>query len=48
MTEAEELEREIMEKAQRLAALRQAEPDVEVEDYVFQTRDGDLQPFRWA
>ncbi|MGI9488142.1 MAG: DUF899 family protein [Geminicoccaceae bacterium] len=42
MTEAEELEREIMEKAQRLAVLRRAEPDVEVEDYAFQTPDGEV------
>lgn len=42
MTEAEELEREIMEKAERLAALRQAEPVVEVEDYAFRTPDGEV------
>lgn len=41
MTEIEALEREIMEKTQQLTALRQAEPGVEVEDYVFQTQDGD-------
>ena len=42
MTEAEALEREIMEKAQQLATLRQAEAAVEVEDYTFQTPDGEV------
>ncbi|MGI9490863.1 MAG: DUF899 family protein [Geminicoccaceae bacterium] len=42
MTEAEKLEYEIMEKAQQLAALRREEGDVEVEDYVFQTVDGEI------
>lgn len=40
MTEAEKLEFEIMEKAQRLAALRREEGDIEVTDYAFQTSDG--------
>lgn len=42
MTEAEELEREIMAKAERLAALRRAAPVVEVKDYAFQTLEGDV------
>lgn len=42
MNDAEKLEREIMEKAQQLAALRREEPDVDVEDYSFQTVDGDV------
>ena len=42
MNEAARLEREIMEKAQQLATLRQAEPDIDVEDYSFQTLDGDV------
>jgi len=41
MTEAEKLEFEIMEKAQQLAALRQAEGDIEVSDYAFQTSGGE-------
>ena len=40
MTEAEKLEYEIMQKAQQLAELRRQEPDVEVEDYPFQTAGG--------
>jgi predicted dithiol-disulfide oxidoreductase (DUF899 family) len=42
MNDSEKLEREIMEKAQQLAALRRAEPDVEVENYAFQTMDGEV------
>lgn len=42
MNEAARLELEIMEKAQQLAALRQAEADVDVEDYSFQAADGDV------
>ncbi len=42
MSEAEKLEYEIMEKAQQLAALRQKERDVKVEDYVFQTLGGEV------
>ena len=42
MTEAEQLEREIMEKSQQLAALRQAEDDAGVGDYSFQTLDGEV------
>jgi predicted dithiol-disulfide oxidoreductase (DUF899 family) len=41
MTEADTLEAEIMEKAQRLAALRKAEPPVEIGDYAFQTEGGE-------
>lgn len=41
MTEAEELEAEIMEKAMRLAALRAKDPVTEVPDYAFQTLDGE-------
>ena len=41
MSEAEALEREIMEKAQRLAALRRQETPFAVPDYAFQTRDGE-------
>ena len=40
MTEAEKLEFEIMEKAQKLAALRQQDGGVEVTDYAFQTLAG--------
>ena len=40
MTEAEKLEFEIMEKAQKLAALRQQDGGVEVSDYAFQTLAG--------
>jgi len=43
MTEAQKLEMEIMEKSQQLAALRQAEVAVEVEDYTFSTSSGDVQ-----
>lgn len=42
MTEAQKLEFEIMEKAKQLAALRRAEPDIAVEDYVFRTADGEI------
>lgn len=42
MTEADELEREIMEKCQKLASLRRAEGDVAVEDYTFRTGDGEI------
>lgn len=41
MTEAQELEFEIMQMTQRLAELRQAEADVEVNDYAFQTLAGE-------
>ena len=41
MTEADELEREIMEKAQRLAALRREEAGIEVTDYSFRTLGGE-------
>lgn len=41
MSEAEKLEAEIMEKAQTLAALRKAEPPVEVKDYAFETLTGE-------
>jgi predicted dithiol-disulfide oxidoreductase (DUF899 family) len=41
MTEAEQLEVEIMEKALKLAALRKAEPPVEVGDYTFATLEGE-------
>ncbi len=40
MTEAEKLEFEIMEKSQKLAALRQQEADIEVPDYQFQSHEG--------
>lgn len=40
MTEAEELEAEIMEKALKLAALRAAEPSREVRNYEFETLNG--------
>lgn len=40
MTEADALEAEIMEKAQKLARLRKAEPPVEIADYAFETSDG--------
>ena len=42
MTDAEKLEMEIMEKAQALAALRQAEQGAEVEDYTFETNNGEI------
>ncbi|MGI9452208.1 MAG: DUF899 family protein [Geminicoccaceae bacterium] len=42
MTDSERLEREIMEKSQELAALRQAEDGVAVEDYTFRTLDGEV------
>ena len=41
MTEAEQLEQEIMEKAQKLAALRRAEGETEVADYGFRALDGE-------
>ncbi|HBK90668.1 MAG TPA: hypothetical protein DDZ68_03235, partial [Parvularcula sp.] len=41
MTEADKLEAEIMEKAQRLAALRKAEPPIEIGDYALQTEGGE-------
>jgi predicted dithiol-disulfide oxidoreductase (DUF899 family) len=40
MTEAETLEAEIMEKAQKLTALRAAETPVEIRDYEFETLSG--------
>lgn len=40
MTEADELEAEIMEKALKLAALRAAEPSTEVRNYEFETLNG--------
>ena len=40
MTEADALEAEIMEKAQKLARLRKAEPAVEIADYPFETSEG--------
>lgn len=40
MTEADKLELEIMEKAQKLAALRKEESGVEIADYEFQTVNG--------
>lgn len=40
MTEADALEAEIMEKAQKLARLRKAEPAVEIADYAFETSEG--------
>ena len=42
MTEADKLELEIMEKAQKLAALRKAEPAQEVQNYVFDTLEGQV------
>lgn len=42
MTEAEKLEREIMEKSRRLATLRQAEGNIEIADYAFQTLNGEV------
>jgi len=42
MTDAQKLEMEIMEKAQELAALRQAEEGAEVEDYSFATHHGEI------
>lgn len=42
MTDAEKLELEIMEKSQKLAALRQKDGGVEVSDYRFQTLDADV------
>jgi predicted dithiol-disulfide oxidoreductase (DUF899 family) len=41
MTEADALEAELMEKAKKLAALRRAEPPVEIDDYAFETLDGE-------
>lgn len=41
MTQADALEAEIMEKSLQLAALRAAEPGVEIADYSFQTLDGE-------
>ena len=41
MTEAEELEFEIMQKTRQLAALRRNESEVEVSDYGFRTLDGE-------
>lgn len=40
MTEADALERELYEKALKLAALRKAEPGRDVPDYTFQTTTG--------
>lgn len=42
MSEAMSLEREIMEKAQKLAALRRAEEPAPVSDYRFETIDGEI------
>ena len=42
MTEAETLEFEIMQKAQKLAELRRDEADAPVTDYPFQTMDGEV------
>lgn len=42
MTEAEKLEFELMQKAGELAALRRAEPNLEVKDYKFSTLAGDV------
>lgn len=42
MTDAGKLELEIMEKAQELAALRQAEAAAEVQDHVFDSLDGQV------
>lgn len=42
MTEAEKLEFEIYEKAQKLAALRRADADHPVPDYRFSTLDGEV------
>lgn len=41
MSEADDLEAELMEKAQKLASLRRAEPSVEVGDYVLETLEGE-------
>jgi predicted dithiol-disulfide oxidoreductase (DUF899 family) len=41
MTEADALEAELIEKAQKLAALRRAEAPVEIGDYGFETLDGE-------
>ena len=41
MSEAQQLERELYEKALKLAVLRKAEPGVEVSDYTFQTLEGE-------
>ncbi len=41
MSAADALELEIMEKAQKLAALRKAEPGVEIPDYKFKTLDAE-------
>jgi len=41
MSDADRLEREIYDKALRLAALRAAEVPAEVPDYTFATLDGD-------
>lgn len=40
MSEADDLEAELMEKAKRLAAMRRAEAPVEVPDYVLETQAG--------
>ena len=40
MSEADKLEFEIMQMAQKLAALRQQDPDVPIGDYTFQTPEG--------
>ena len=42
MTEAETLELEIMQKAQQLATLRQAEGGIDVPDYTFDTGGGEI------
>ncbi len=41
MSEADDLEAELMEKAQKLASLRRAEPSVEIGDYVLETLEGE-------
>lgn len=40
MSEADDLEAELMEKAKKLAALRRAEPPIEIPDYVLETQAG--------
>ncbi len=42
MIEAQQLEYEIMQNAQKLAELRRAEPETEVPDYTFQTMTGEI------
>lgn len=40
MSEADDLEAELMEKAKRLAALRRAEPQADIDDYLLETVSG--------